>query len=84
MLTRRVWRTGIQELYMETQGFPVGSDGKESDCNAGDVGLIPGSGRSRGEGNGNLLQYSCLENFMDRGAWWATGHGAAKELDTTD
>ena len=69
---------------METQGFPGGSDGKESACNAGDVGLIPGSGRSRGEGNGNPLQYSCLENFMDRGAWWATGHGVAKELDTTD
>ena len=69
---------------METQGFPGGSDGKESACNAGDMGLIPGSGRSCGEGNGNPLQYSCLENFMDRGAWWATGHGVAKELDTTD
>ena len=69
---------------METEGFPGGSDGKESACNAGDVGLIPGSGRSHGEGNGNPLQSSCLENFMDRGAWWATGHGVAKELDTTD
>ena len=53
-------------------GFPGGSDGEESACNAGDQGSIPGSGRSPGEGNGNALQYSCLENLMDRGAWWAT------------
>ena len=46
--------------------------------NAGDPGLIPGSGRSPGEGNGNPLQYSCLENPMERGAWWATIHGVAK------
>ena len=59
-------------------GFPGGSDGKESACNAGDPGSIPGSGRSLGEGNGNPLQYSCLENPMDRGAWWATVHGVAK------
>ena len=69
---------------METQGFPGGSGGKESACNAGDVGSISGSGRSPGEGNGNPLQYSCLENFMDRRAWWATVHRVAKELDTTD
>ena len=50
---------------------------KESACNAGDVGLIPGSGRSPREGNGNPLQYSCLENPMDRGAWQATVHGVA-------
>ena len=49
-----------------------------SACNAGDLGLIPGSGRSPGEGNGNPLQYSCLENPMDKGAWWATVHGVAK------
>ena len=49
-----------------------GSEGKESACNAGDLGLIPGLGRSPGEGNGYPLQYSCLENFKDRGAWWAT------------
>ena len=55
-----------------------GSDGKESACNTGDPGLIPGLGRSPGEGNGNPLQYSCLENSMDRGAWWATVHGVAK------
>jgi len=52
-------------------GFPGGSDGKESACNAGDLGLIPGSGRFLGEENGNALQYSCLENSIDRGAWWA-------------
>ena len=52
--------------------------GKESPCNAGDSDSIPGSGRSPGEGNGNLLQYFCLENPMDRGAWWATVHGVAK------
>ena len=54
---------------------------KESACNAGDtadVGSVPGSGRSPGEGNGNLLQYSCLENPMDGGAWWAIVHGVAK------
>ena len=50
-------------------GFPGGSEGKVSACNAGDLGLIPGSGRSPGEGNGNPLQYSCLENPMDREAW---------------
>ena len=54
-----------------------GSDGKESACNAGDPCLIPGSGRSPGEGNGNPLQYSYLENSMDRGAWQATVHGVA-------
>ena len=51
---------------------------KASTCNAGDLGSIPGSGRSPGEGNGNPLQYSCLENPMDGGAWWATVHGVAK------
>ena len=59
-------------------GFPSGSDGKESACNAGDLGLIPGSGRSPGEGNGYPLQYSYLENFMDRGAWWAAVYGVTK------
>ena len=58
--------------------FPGGSDGKESTCNAGDPGSIPGLGGSPGEGNGNPLQYSCLENPMDRGAWQATVHGVAK------
>ena len=58
--------------------FPGGSDGKASAYSAGDPGLIPGSGRSPGEGNGNPLQYSCLENPMDRGAWRATVHGVAR------
>ena len=57
---------------------------KESVYIAGDPGSIPGSGRSPGEGNGNSLQYSCLKNPMDRGAWQATVHGFAKELDTTE
>ena len=59
-------------------GFPGGSDGKESSCNAGDQGSIPGSRRSPEEGNGNLLQCSCLENPMDRGAWRATIHGSQR------
>ena len=53
-------------------GFPGGSESKESACNAGDLGSIPGSGRSPREDNGNPLQYSCLKNPMDRGAWQAT------------
>ena len=59
-------------------GFPVGSDGKESACNAGNLSLVPGLGRSPGEGNGSPLQYSCLENPMERGAWRATVCGVAK------
>ena len=59
-------------------GFPGGSDGKESACNAGDPGLIPRTQRSPGEGNGNPLQYSCLENPMDRGAWWTAVHGSQR------
>ena len=59
-------------------GFPGGSEVKVSVCNTGDPGLIPGSGRSPGEGNGNPLQDSCLENPMDREVWWATVHGVAK------
>ena len=59
-------------------GFPGGSDSKESTCNAGDLGSIPGLGRYPGEGNSYPLQYSCLENPMDGGAWWATVHGVTK------
>ena len=59
-------------------GFPGGSEVKAAACSVGDLGLIPGSGRSPGEGNGNSLQYSCLENPMDGGAWWAIVHGVAK------
>src|SRR5574337_201191 len=76
--------SGIHSLHchilFDISGFPGGSDGKASACNAGDLGLIPGSGRSPGEGNGNPLQYFCLENSVDRGAWWATVHGVAKGL----
>ena len=64
--------------YTTILGFPGGSDGKASVCNVGDPGSIPGSGRFPGEGSGNPLQYYCLENSMDRGAWWATVHGVAK------
>ena len=59
-------------------GFPGGSDGKESACNAGDLGSILKSGRSPGEENGYPLQYSCLENSMDRGTWQAAVHGFTK------
>ena len=59
-------------------GFPGGSDGEESTCNAGDLGLIPGLGRSSGGGHGNPLQNSCLKNSTDRGAWQATVHRVAK------
>ena len=59
-----------------------GSDGKASASNVGDLGLIPGLGRSPGEGIGNPLQYSCLESLMDRGAWWAIVHGIAKSQTT--
>ena len=62
----------------EYQGFPGGSDGKESAYNAGDLGSVPGSGRSPGERNGYPLQCSCLNNPMDRGAWWAEVHGVTK------
>ena len=60
------------------EGFPGGAGGKESACNAGDPGLIPGLGRSPGGGHGNQLQYSCLENYMNRGDWWATVHGVIR------
>ena len=63
--------------------LPGGSLVKNLPANTGDAGSIPGSRRYPGEGNGNPLQYSCLENSMDRGAWWATVHGVAKESDKT-
>ena len=59
-------------------GFPGGSDGKESACNVGNLGSIPVLGSSPGGGHGNPLQYSCLENPMGGGAWWATVHGVTK------
>ena len=70
-------------MCLESQGLPHNSVGKESACNARDPGLIPGSGRSLGKGNDYPLQYSCLENSMDMGAWWATVSGVA-ELDMTE
>ena len=68
----------LNRVIHENRVFPGGSDNKEFAYNAGDLGLIPGLGRSPGEGNGDPLQYSCLENSMDGGAWWATVHGVAK------
>ena len=65
-------------------GFPGGSVVKNLPANAGDVGSIPGSGRSPGVGNRNPLQHSCLENSVDRGVWWATAHGVAKESGVTE
>ena len=69
-------QTGLTNTF--TLGFPGGSDGKESACNAGAEGSVAGLGRSPGEGNGFPLQYSCLKNSMDRGVWWAAVHGVAK------
>ena len=74
----------LMHIIEVTQGFPGGSDGKESTYNAGDPCLIPGSGRSLGEENDYLLLYSCLENSMDREAWQAIVHGVSKESDMTD
>ena len=71
---------GLKELlfFLEREVHKNWLNGKESACSKGDPGSIPGSGRSPGEGNGYLLQYSCLENSINRGAWWATVHGVAK------
>ena len=77
-------QTRVSHVYLLWQGgsilldFPCGSDSKDFACNAEDWGLIPGSGRSPGEGNGNPPQYSRLENPMDRGAWWTIVHGVTK------
>ena len=69
---------GYLRVSLNTIQITRGSEVKESACNARDLGLISGLGRFPGEGNGNPLQYSCLENPMDRGAWWATVHGVSK------
>ena len=68
---------GLRPKYVSLK-IPGGSEVKASACNVGDLGSIPGLGRSPGEGNGNPLQYSCLENPMGGGAWWATVHWVAK------
>ena len=73
----------LEATQRSIKGFPGGSDGKASDCSVGDPGLIPGLGKSLGEGNGNPVPYSFLGNPIDRGAWRATVHGLKKELDTT-
>ena len=69
---------GLNSSTLHIMGFPGGSGGKESACNVGGLGSATGSGRLPGEGNGCPLQYFCLENSMDREAWWATVYGIAK------
>ena len=81
--TSHVTFTKFLHPYEFLSGFPGGSMVKNLPANAGDAGLIPGLGRCPGEGIGNPLQSSCLENFMDRGAWWATVHEVTKESDMT-
>ena len=70
----------VSTLYTFCSSYPTGSDGKESACHAGDLGLIPGSGRSFGGRNGSSLEYSCLENPIDSGAWWAIVQGVTECL----
>ena len=76
--TKELYTENYKTLMKEIGGFPGGSEVKASTWNAGDPGSIPGSGRSPGEGNGNPLHYSCLENPMEGGAWLATVHGVEK------
>ena len=75
---------GTEQQYKKQVGFPGGSVVKNLPANARDTGLVPGLGRSLGEGNGNSVLYSCLGNPMDREAWWTTVHGITKESDTTE
>ena len=77
-MTDQASKTGIWLKLDSVMDFPGSSAGKESACNEGDPGTLPGSERSPGEGIGYPLQYSCLENSMDRGAWQATVHGVTK------
>ena len=83
LVSKYLLHSEIEPVSLALVSFPSRSDGKTSACNAGDLGSIPGSGRSPGEGNGNPLQYSCLEKSMDRGAWQATVHGIT-ESDMTE
>ena len=78
LLKKYLKSTFLAFVSQRTWDFPDGSDGKESACSAGDLGLIPGLGRSPGEGKGYPLQYYGLENSMDRGVWWARVHRVAK------
>ena len=80
---QRIENGGTEHFHYLLSNFPGGSDCKEFACNAGDLSYIPGSGRSPGDSNGNPLQYSCLENSMDREVWQAKVHGVAK-LDMTE
>ena len=79
VLRKRLIKTTIKLFLMGALGFPSGSVVKNLSANWGDLGSIPGSGRSVEEENGNSLQYSCLGNSRDRGAWWVTVHGVAKK-----
>ena len=83
IVSRYSFKSCYFNITYNLRGFPGGSDSKESACNSGDPGSIPGSGRSSGEGNDNPLQYSCLENSTDRGIWPAIIYGVA-ELDLTE
>ena len=74
IITHDIWKGS----WRPSRSCPDSSEGKESAYNAGDLGLIPGSGRSLGGGNGNPLLYSCMKNSIDRGAWWATVHGVTR------
>ena len=73
-----LFRKQVEELLYMSLDFPSSSNGKESACSVGDLGSIPGLERTPGEGHGNPLQYSCLDNSMDREAWWATVHVVTK------
>ena len=73
-----LFRKQVEELLYMSLDFPSSSNGKESACSVGDLGSIPGLERTPGEGHGNPLQYSCLDNSMDRGAWQSTVHGSQR------
>ena len=83
MNNNKTFSTPQIKVITSSLSFPGGSDSKESICNVGDPSLTPGSGKSPEEGNDNSLQYSCLGNAMDRGAWWARVYRVTKESDMT-